>query len=305
MSHVSNDLAAVKGGSDAARIVVVKAWLNSQFEAVGREVPNVEYTHGNINHLYNLAIASQAKSQAATIVAKDFRRKASEYRAQGARVREILESAGMSQDSLPSDVVSSAQVVANVANLLNIRDTELSSFLVAMGDISLRKSEVEEKRAKAQMESNVLLDYTRKAIQKLTYLKKLLAELEDDVVVPCESLMENWKTNMEVMAIKEEQYKKKYKDSEIRWLKRQQDASEMLLKYNPKISHRDLVEMAEHRKELEKMTKPVLDALRSYQDLPPDIALASLAIEEKNRQFEAAERRLEEVLQSALETSDV
>lgn len=46
------------------------------------------------------------------------------------------------------------------------------SFLVAMGDISLRKTGVEEKRAKAQKDSNVLLDYTRKAIQRLTYLKK-------------------------------------------------------------------------------------------------------------------------------------
>jgi HAUS augmin-like complex subunit 1 len=46
------------------------------------------------------------------------------------------------------------------------------SFLVAMGDISLRKTGVEEKRAKAQKESKVLLDYTRKAIARLTYLKR-------------------------------------------------------------------------------------------------------------------------------------
>ncbi|KAM0990575.1 hypothetical protein ACFX2C_009074 [Malus domestica] len=60
------------------------------------------------------------------------------------------------------NVVSSAQVLANVANLLNIR------------------TGVEEKRAKAQKESNVLLDYTRKAISRLTYLKRTLAQLEDD-----------------------------------------------------------------------------------------------------------------------------
>ncbi|AEC07248.1 AUGMIN subunit 1 [Arabidopsis thaliana] len=59
--------------------------------------------------------------------------------------------------------------------------------------------------------------------------------------------------------------------------------------------------MAEHLTELEKMTKPVLDALRSYQDLPPDKALATLEFEDKKRQYEAAEKRLEEVLQSALE----
>lgn len=46
------------------------------------------------------------------------------------------------------------------------------SFLVAMGDISLRKTEVEEKRAEVNKESKLLLDYTRKAIARLTYLKR-------------------------------------------------------------------------------------------------------------------------------------
>lgn len=41
-----------------------------------------------------------------------------------------------------------------------------------MGDLSLRKSGVQEKRAKVQKESKVLLDYTRKAIARLTYLKR-------------------------------------------------------------------------------------------------------------------------------------
>ena len=108
----------------------------------------------------------------------------------------------MAQESLPSNVVASAQVLANVANLLNIRDTELSrwvllslffifclvsmlkfefwiilfSFLVAMGDISLRKTGVEEKRAKVHKESKFLLDYTRKAIARLTYLKRYVFE---------------------------------------------------------------------------------------------------------------------------------
>lgn len=39
-------------------------------------------------------------------------------------------------------------------------------------------------------------------------------QLEDDVV-PCESQMENWKTNLEVMAVKEEQYIQQYKKYEV------------------------------------------------------------------------------------------
>lgn len=285
---------AKSGGNDAGRIAEVKAWLTSQFDAAGKDVPEFEYTPRSIAHLYNLAAASQAKTQAANIVANDFRQKAVEYRAQAARIREILENVGSAQESLPSNVVSSAQVLANVANFLNIRDTELSSFLVAMGDLSLRKTGVEEKRAKVQKESKILLDYTRKAIARLTYLKRTLAQLEDDVP-PCEAQMENWKTNLAVMASKERQYLQQYSNYKA-LLNR--------VGYTQDISHGMLVEMAEHRQDLEKKTKPIMDTLRSYQDLPPDKALATLAIEDKKRQYAAAEKYLEDVLQSALATTD-
>uniref|UniRef100_A0A6M2EQJ2 Uncharacterized protein n=1 Tax=Populus davidiana TaxID=266767 RepID=A0A6M2EQJ2_9ROSI len=285
---------AKSGGNDAGRIAEVKAWLASQFDAAGKDVPEFEYTPRSIAHLYNLANASQAKTQAANIVANDFRQKAVEYRAQAARIREILENVGLAQESLPSNVVSSAQVLANVANFLNIRDTELSSFLVAMGDLSLRKTGVEEKRAKVQKESKILLDYTRKAIARLTYLKRTLAQLEDDVP-PCEAQMENWKTNLAVMASKERQYLQQYSNYKA-LLNR--------VGYTQDISHGMLVEMAEHRQDLEKKTKPIMDTLRSYQDLPPDKALATLAIEDKKRQYAAAEKYLEDVLQSALATTD-
>ncbi|CAK9185906.1 unnamed protein product [Ilex paraguariensis] len=281
-------------GFDASRIAEVKAWLVSQFDAAGKDVPDFESTPRSIAHLHNLSTISQAKTQAAGIVANDFRQKASEYRSQAARIREILEHVGLAQESLPPNVVGSAQVLANVANLLNIRDTELSSFLVAMADISLRKTGVEEKRAKVQKESKVLLDYTRKAIARLTYLKKTLAQLEDDVA-PCEAQMESWKTNLKIMVSKERQYLQQYSNYKA-----------MLNRagYTPDISHGVLVEMAEHRKELEKKTKPILDTLRSYQDLPPDKALAALAIEDKKRQYAAAEKYLEDVLQSALATTE-
>ncbi|OIW16713.1 hypothetical protein TanjilG_14584 [Lupinus angustifolius] len=282
-----------KSSSDASRIGEVKEWLAKTFEAAGKSVPEFEYTPRSVSHLYNLLTVSKAKDEAARLVARDFRQKASEYRSQAARIKEILENVGLAQESLPSNVVASAQVLANVANLLNIRDTELSSFLVAMGDISLRKTGVEEKRAKVQKESKILLDFTRKAIARLTYLKRTLAQLEDEVA-PCEVQMENWKTNLQVMAAKERQY-----------LQQCSNFKAMLnhAGYAPEVSHRVLVETAEHRKDLEKKTKPILDTLRSYQDLPPDKALAALAIEDKKRQYAAAEKYLEDVLQSALANS--
>lgn len=72
-----------KSGFDAGRIAEVKAWLSSQFDAAGKDVPDFEYTPRTIAYLYNLATISQSKTQAAAIVANDFRQKAAEYRSQG------------------------------------------------------------------------------------------------------------------------------------------------------------------------------------------------------------------------------
>ncbi|XP_008781814.1 AUGMIN subunit 1 [Phoenix dactylifera] len=283
------------GSSDGARIAEVKAWLASQFESAGREVPEFEYTPRSVARLHAFASLSQARTRAATIVATDLRLKASEYRAQATRIREILERVGLAQEQLSPSAIASAQVIANVANLLNIRDTEMSSFVVAMGDLSLRKEDVEEKRAKVQKESKVLLEYTRRAIAKLNDLKKTLAKFENEVAMH-EAQMLQWQKNLAILDSKERQYMLQLSNYKA-ILKR--------VGYTPEINHGVLMEMAEHRKELEKKTKPILDTLRSYQDLPPDKALAALAIEDKKRQYAAAEKYLEEVLHSALTTPEL
>ncbi|XP_057784962.1 AUGMIN subunit 1-like [Salvia miltiorrhiza] len=274
----------------AARIAEVKMWLASQFHEVGKHVPDFDYTPQSISYLHNVVTLSQAQTEAATIVLNDFHHKSAEYRAQAARMREVLEKMGLAKESLPPKLVASAHVLANVANLLDIRDTELSSFLVAAFDLSQRKAEAVEKRAQAQQESRQLLDFTRKALARLAYLKRTMTQLENDIA-PSEAETEHWKTNMAILDKKETQYLLEYSN-----YKKMLDR----LSYSPEIRHGVLVEMADHRKELQKKTKPILESLRSYHDLPPDRALAALAIEEKKRQFAAAEKYLEDVLQSAI-----
>ncbi|KAF7146418.1 hypothetical protein RHSIM_Rhsim04G0175000 [Rhododendron simsii] len=282
-----------KTGFNINQIPDVKAWIESIFDTAGKDVPDFEYTPQSISHLHNLAIRSQANPQAALIVANDLHQKAAEYISQAARIREVLENVGLALDTLPPNVVSVSQVLAKVANLLDVRDTELSSFLIAIGDINLRKTKVETKRTRIQRESKILLDHTRKAIVRLTYFKRILQQLEDDVS-HSEARMEKWKTNLAVTDAKQQQY-----------LQQHANFKELLNRvgYTPKISHRVLVKMAEQRAGLEKKTTPIVDTLRSYQDLPPDKALAVLAIEDKKCENAAAEKYLEDVLRSALGTT--
>ncbi|KAL5579884.1 hypothetical protein UlMin_012326 [Ulmus minor] len=62
--------------------------------------------------------------------------------------------------------------------------------------------------------------------------------------------------------------------------------------------------MAEHKKELEKKTKPINKTLDSYLNLPTDKALAALTIERKKKEYADAEKRLEDVLHSAISPSE-
>ena len=72
-----------------------------------------------------------------------------------------------------------------------------------------------------------------------------------------------------------------------------------------KINHDVLMEMSDHRKDLQKKTKLILNTLRSYQDLPPDKALTVLAIEVKKRRYATAEKYLEQVLHTAFGPSEL
>lgn len=279
--------------SNAAKISEVQAWLSSLFEASGKEIPEVEYTASAVAHLHTMARVSLARTQAAQVIASDLWEKAAEYRTQAARFREISDGMGLASENLSQSALISINVLGSVANLLNIKDTETSSFLVGMADLLLRKTEVEEKRSKAQKESKTLLENIRKAITHLTHLKRTVAELEEEAGRR-ESVTQQRENNLKIMDSKERQYMVQL--ANFKTLLRR-------VGYTPEISHGVLIQMVENRKELERKTKPVLNALRTFQDLAPDKSLAEIAIEEKSRECEAAEKYLEDVLHSALNSS--
>lgn len=81
--ETSPSLIEGKTGFNINQIPDVKAWIESIFDAAGKDVPDFEYTPQSISHLHNFAIRSQANTQAALIVANDLNQKAAEYSSRG------------------------------------------------------------------------------------------------------------------------------------------------------------------------------------------------------------------------------
>jgi HAUS augmin-like complex subunit 1 len=93
-SESGNGAAGGEGVLDAQQLADVKAWLRGAFEAVGKEVPEFEYTPRTVAHLHNLAVLSQHRTQSATIVAADLRQRAAEFRSQGKFLWSLKQCAG-------------------------------------------------------------------------------------------------------------------------------------------------------------------------------------------------------------------
>ncbi|XP_057845812.1 AUGMIN subunit 1 isoform X2 [Cryptomeria japonica] len=287
-----HDADDIKDKSSASQIAEVQAWLNSVFEAAGKEIPEFKYTTSAVAHLNNVARVSQARTHAAQLITTDLQEKAAEYHSQASRVREILDGVGLAFEDLSQNAMASTKVIGTVANSLNLKDTEMSSFLVGMGDLLLRKIDAEEKRDKAHKESKELLENIRKAIKHLTHLKRTVTELEEEASHR-EGIIQQRQHNLKIMASKQNQYVIQLANIKTALNK---------VGYTPEINHGALIQMIENQKELESKTEPILNILQTYQNLPPDKYLAELAIEEKRYECEAAERSLEDAVQKALNT---
>ena len=95
-------------------------------DAASERSLETDCTPRGVAYLRTLAAASQVRSHAAGMAAAGLRAQAAEYRAEAARLREVLEWAGLARDALPPTVAAAARAVAAVADLLATRDTEMS-----------------------------------------------------------------------------------------------------------------------------------------------------------------------------------
>ncbi|GAQ83910.1 hypothetical protein KFL_001680050 [Klebsormidium nitens] len=271
---------------DGQQFWEVKQWLEETFSAAGRETPQFEVTARTVAELHRLSQLSKRRTRAVEIVVADLQDMSLDFRNESSREVELLDMAGIAPESFSQAGMTSLRALAGTANHLDLRDAETSSYLLAMADLALETARLDERQRATRREAEELRERTRKGIARLAQLKRALAELErgeESHRAP----MKTWNEYMQVMISKDRQYTQQlvnYKAVLTR------------AGYTPEINHGTLLQAAQKNQELVKQTQPLLETLRSYQDLPPDKALAELAVEEKKRQLEATERRLEDAI---------
>eukprot|EP01113_Clastostelium_recurvatum_P043657 TRINITY_DN7259_c0_g1_i3.p1 TRINITY_DN7259_c0_g1~~TRINITY_DN7259_c0_g1_i3.p1 ORF type:complete len:327 (+),score=82.76 TRINITY_DN7259_c0_g1_i3:22-981(+) len=307
------------------QLQVVLSWLKSIYKA--RPIPQFEVNPVTVSVLYALARRNQTAERDAALLLPDLTQKTQEYIKDTNRLHEILQATGVTASSSvanqsglippatitldttrspPSSLETSLQVLTHLAMSLQLKDTSLSTYMLALADLELQHQRL----ATSKLEfAHMQKDMARKSQDALKQLDKARHSLSNITRTPVTAAS----TRMA-----EAQYYQSKADEYQVTLEELQDVLSATGLYNeaetqvkspdmdpmddtfdpdplPALSHTRLTQLADKLVALQAQTAPHMQTLQSYRDLPPDLSLARVRIEEAKLEL----ARLDEALAAA------
>mmetsp|Transcript_17899 Transcript_17899/g.27996 ORF Transcript_17899/g.27996 Transcript_17899/m.27996 type:complete len:285 (-) Transcript_17899:45-899(-) len=267
------------------KLVMVYSWLSSVYK--NRQPPEWEMNPYTINILYEIANKNREKDEDISILKKDYELKTQEYEADGKRIQQTLEEMTIPLENFSHSGQETVRSTAKMCVILNTKDTRLNSLKMGVANLVADKTAVEDE---VEEEGERLERGTKEMKSRLVLLSKL-----SSILSQCE---EGSKVEGEGLALLQtisylNNKKKEYEES-INSLSAEIERSG----YRPQLSHTALVEMKEEEAKLRKEMEPREKEVKGYRELPPDVSLATLKVEETRRLLAS----LEKEIQAKLET---
>ncbi|XP_070541976.1 HAUS augmin-like complex subunit 1 [Ptychodera flava] len=258
----------------------VQAWLDEVF--AGSSVPPYEINTRTIDILTDLMKKNEARDRETEILIEDLNQKALEYHVEAVRLASILQSIGLSSANLSKSGSLSLSTLANISQMLELKDGSMSSYLLGLTELSRDLTETSEARLQEKYMADQLLAKTQNARIKSSYLKKHLQKLEEQAEHQ-EPDLKKKSQNAGFLQTKARQYKDKLQHSQEQLNISGVDAT---------IYHHNLEKKAEELKQLKKQLAPLRLKLDTYHQLPANPALAQVQIEEAKRELASLEREI-------------
>ncbi|XP_048735531.2 HAUS augmin-like complex subunit 1 isoform X2 [Ostrea edulis] len=246
----------------------VQTWLEKVF--AGDDIPEFELNSMSLSLLHNLMKCNEHADKDAQFLVDDYRQKAEEYNIEARRCEGILKKMNLSIASLSQAGVISLRVIANLALILQVKDTSDTSFLLAMQHLDNELYKVEEAKRKEERNMQILTDKIKTAMLKQSHLKKAMDVLEQKAA--CQQPESEKRTkDIHFIHSKAKEYKDKIKQMQTTLLK---------LKVDPSIYHSSLVKSSKELEKLQLELSPLQTKLQTYSSLPPDLSCIKVKIEE-------------------------
>lgn len=233
-------------------------------------IPSFELNDSTLDRLYTLSQINEDRNRRTQIVIEDLKQKTEEYRAEGIRLRELLQATGLVPEAFSQFGVTSLRLLSSVAVLLKLKDTSTTSFFLAIdgliSELEVSSSLLTTKKNKLD-ELIVASKETHDTLEQ--YFKKIKKALEEHGSIQS-SLSEQRHERISFLEEKAASY-----ISQNHLI----DSTLAENGYETCLAHDALSKQSEELTQLTAAMTPLRTSLERYKKLPPDLSLARVAVE--------------------------
>jgi len=258
----------------------IQVWLEKLYG--GQDVPSYEVTPRSLELLAELKGQNEQMERQGSIILEDLQQKTEEYHVEADRITGILKQLGLGPEALSQSGSISLQTITRLATLLELKDTSDTSLLLGWTALSERKLRLSESQRSEERLTQNLLEKTKTALMKSNELHKVLEGLEQQAIKQAPAQADKVK-NSRFLEKKAEHYRNQVRKLQVELNQTGMDRS---------LFHRKLVKRADELEQLKKKLQPMRAKLDSYQDLPPDVSLAKVKVEEAKAELAVIEAEL-------------
>ncbi|RIA92550.1 hypothetical protein C1645_820571 [Glomus cerebriforme] len=261
--------------SEAEKWKFIDSWLKSHFK--DERIPLFEKNSAIASALYEMALFNKQQDAMTEIIIKRQKIQTMEYRTEAKRIKNILDTVGLSKEDLSKNGVHSLKTLTSLATILGLADTERSSYLSALAQLNLDILRVERKNNAIDRSIKSMEIQIQEAKSKNEKLNKLLYNLRERWDSKEEEGLRLWKRNMHLLS----QKGKEYQDRIIK-LERKYDELNV---EKGGLRFKELKEKEDHVNALKQEVGMKEAKLKTYQIMPADIILAKLKMDEAKQKL--------------------
>ncbi|CAG8523352.1 12232_t:CDS:2 [Ambispora gerdemannii] len=270
---------------------LIDEWLKKFYK--NKLIPPFERNSATASALYELAVFNIKQDAMAEITLKNLKVHAMEYSAEAKRINDILETMSVPKEELSKNGSVALNTLSSLAITLGLGDVESSSFIQALAQLNINTARAERKHKNATRAASALETRIKEAnIQKIK-LSRLLSNLRDNWDSMEEQKLREWRKNTDTLTQKGCEYQDRLSRLEKQYTSMNIEEGGLRLE--------KLKQQQERVIAMEKEVKIKSQKLRNYQDMPPDIKLATLKLHEAKEKLNELKINREELLSNMAE----
>ncbi|XP_065911751.1 HAUS augmin-like complex subunit 1 [Dysidea avara] len=259
----------------------VQQWLSSVFDGE-QKISDYTINSQTIDLLYEAAVEAEEDRRRVQLVAEGYRQRAEEYKAETKRLQGLHKHIGINQSDMSEEARKAIEDTVTMAVNLDLKDCSYTSFLLAVSDRKRKQAQQAERELKDKRKTERQLERSEKAGTTANHYHQMLETFQQQKQQQ-EQVKEEKLQYVEFLKQKSEQYQ-----SQINKMKEELSRNG----YQSSLSHSSLLSVSQEISELRKQLNPLKEKISSFQNLPPDMSLARVKLEEARRELALLEDKL-------------